>query len=167
MRHMGAKIIMAWLTGIVVLILLVIFPGFRKVAGGLIALAVVVGGFFYLQIEREESRSRSRITNSELVFENVALKPDYSSYKLVGRIKNNSAKYTLKQVTFVVTMQDCAGESRSPQCITIGESNETLYLSVPHGQARDFDEAVYFSDGILNPKGHLEWNYSVSQIKGE
>jgi len=133
----------------------------------LVALAAVVGGFFYLQNEREESRSLSRIKNSELVFENVTLKSDYGGYKIAGRIKNNSPKYTLKQVTFIVTMQDCSGESPSQNCITIGENNETAYLTVPPGQARDFDESVYFSGGSLNPKGHLEWNYSISQIKGE
>ncbi len=158
---------MAWLAGIVVLILLVVFPGFRKFAGGLVVLAVVVGGFFYLQNEREESRSLSRIKNHELVFENVTLNPDYSGYKIEGRIKNNSAKYTLKAVTLIVAMQDCTGEPRSQNCITIGESNETMYLAVPPGQARDFDESVYFSGGNLNPKGNLEWYYSVSQIKGE
>ena len=158
---------MAWLAGIVVLILLVVFPGFRKFAGGLFALTAVVGGFFYLQHEREESRSLSRIKSSELTFENVALTPDYSGYKLAGRVKNSSAKFTLKQVTFMVTMQDCTGESRSQDCITIGESNETVYVTVPPGQARDFDESVYFSGGVLKPKGHLQWNYSVSQTKGE
>lgn len=158
---------MAWLAGIVVLILLVVFPGFRKFAGGLVALAVVVGGFFYLQNEREESHSLSRIKNHELIFENVTLNPDYSSYKIAGRIKNNSAKYTLKEVTLIVTMQDCSGESRSQNCITIGESNETMYITVPPGQARDFDESVYFPGENINPKGHLAWNYSVSQIKGE
>lgn len=158
---------MAWLLGIVILILLVVSTGFRKFALSLVALAAVVGGFFYLQSEHEESRSLSRISISELVFENVTLKPYSGSYKLSGRIKNNSAKHTLKQVNLVVTTQDCSGETRSPNCITIGERNEDLFLSVPPGQARDFEESVYFSGGPLNPKGHLEWNYSVSQIRGE
>jgi hypothetical protein len=158
---------MAWIVGIIVLILLVVSPGFRKFAGGLIALAALVGGFLYFKNEQEESRSLSRIKNSELVFENVTLKPDYSRYKILGRIKNNSPKYTLKQVTFTISMQDCSGDERSPNCITIGESNETAYLNIPPGQARDFEEFVYFSGGGLKPKGRLEWDYSVLKVKGE
>jgi hypothetical protein len=91
-----------------------------------------------------------------LVCENVTLKPDYSSYKMSGRIKNNSRKFTLKQVAFVVTMQDCAGESTSKNCITIGEGNGSVYLGIPPGQARDFGESIYFSGGVMEtpaPRG--------------
>lgn len=158
---------MVWIVGIIVLILLVVSPGFRKFAGGLITVAVLVGVFFYFKNEREESRSLSLIKKSELVFENVTLKPDYSSYEIVGRIKNNSPRYTLKQVTFMIRMQDCSGGEPSQNCITIGESNETVYLNIPPGQARDFGEFVFFSGGGFKPNGRLEWNYSVLQIKGE
>ena len=158
---------MAWIVGIVVLILLVVSAGFRKFALGLVVLASAVGGFFYLQNESEKSRALSRIPLSELVFENVTLKPDYSNYELSGRLKNNSARFTLKQVNLLVTMQDCTGESRSQNCVTIGEGEEDMYLSIPPGQARDFNKSVYFSGGTLSPNGHFEWHYSVSQIKGE
>jgi hypothetical protein len=156
---------MAWLIGIVVLVLLVISPGFRRLAGGLIALALMIGGIFYLKNEQEERQSLTRIKVSELDFESVTLSPNYSSYKLAGRIKNNSPKHTLKQVTFVVTMQDCAAQSQN--CVTIGENKETTFLTIPPGQARDFQESVYFSGSRLNPKGHMEWQYTVSQIRGE
>ena len=152
---------MAWLIGIVVLVLLVASAGFRKFALGLVALGAVVGGVVYLNNEYEESRSLSRIPVSNLVFENVTLNPDYSSYKISGRIKNNSAKFTLKQVTFVVTMKDCADASPSQNCLTIGEDSESVYLNVPPGQARDFEDSVYFSGGTLKPKGRLEWSYLV------
>lgn len=157
---------MAWLVGIVVLILLVASAGFRKFALGLIVLGATAGGVIYLQNESEESRSRSRIPLSELVFENVTLKPDYSSYKMSGRVKNNSAKFTLTQVGFVVTMQDCTGESPSSNCITIGQSSEDAYFNIPPGQARDFEESVYVS-GTLKPQGRLEWHYSVAHTRGE
>jgi hypothetical protein len=84
-----------------------------------------------------------------LAFENVILKPDYSSYKMSGRIKNNSREFTFKQVAFVVTMQDCAGESTSKNCITVGEGNGSVYLGIPSGQTRDFGESIYFSRGAV------------------
>ncbi|NMG42866.1 hypothetical protein GPA22_03830 [Aromatoleum toluvorans] len=158
---------MAWLLGIAVLVLLVVSSGFRKFALGLVALTVAGGGLLYIQSELEQSRSLSRIAISELAFENVALKPEYSGYKLSGRIMNNSTNYTLKQVKLVVTMQDCTGATGSQNCITIGESSEYLYLGIPPVQARDFEEPVYFAGRGLNPKGHLQWSYSVSEIRGE
>ena len=135
---------MAWLFGIVVLVLLVASAGFRKFALGLVALGAAGGGAVYLY---NESSSLSRIPISELVFENVT--PDYSSYKMSGGIKNNSRKFTLKQAAFVVTMQDCAGESTSKNCVIIREGNGGVYLGIPPGQARDFGQSIYFSGGAV------------------
>jgi hypothetical protein len=104
---------------------------------------------------------------SQLIFENVLLSPDYSGYKMSGRIKNTSAQFTLKEVSYIVTMQDCTGESPSKNCFTIGESSETVYPNVPPGQARDFEDSVYFSGSTLKPKARLEWHYVVTQTKGE
>lgn len=157
---------MKWLIGIVVLVLLVVSVRFRKFVLGLVALGAAVGGVVYLMKEREESRSLSRIPVSQLTFENVMLTPDYSGYKISGRIKNTSAQFTLKEVRYIVTMQDCTGESPSKNCVTIGESKETVYLNVPPGQARDFEDSVYLG-GTLKPKARLEWHYVVSQTKGE
>jgi hypothetical protein len=144
---------MAWLFGIVVPVLLVASAGFGKFALGLVALGTAGGGAVYLYNEHEESSPLSRIPISELVFENVTLKPDYSSYKMSGRIKNDPGKLTLKRVAFVVTMQDCAGESTSKNCITIGEGNESVYLGIPPGQARGFGESIYFSGGAMATPG--------------
>ena len=138
--------IMAWLFGVVVLVLPVALAGWRKCALGLVALGAAGGGAIYLYNEHEETSSLSRIPISELVFENVILKPDYSSYKVSGRIKNDSRKFTL---AFVVRMQDCAGESTSKNRMTIGEGNGSAYLGVPPGQARDFGESIYFSGGAM------------------
>jgi hypothetical protein len=140
---------MAWLFGIVVLVLLVASAGFQRFALGLVALGAAGGGAIYLYNEHEESSSLSRIPISEWFFENIKLKPDYSSYKMSGRIKNNSRKFTPKQVAFVVTMQDCAGESTSKNCIAIGKGNGSVYLGIPPGQARDFGESIYFSGGAM------------------
>ena len=158
---------MKWLIGIVVLVLLVVSVGFRKFVVGLVALGAAVGGVVYLNNEREESRSLSRIPVLQLIFENVLLRPDYSGYKISGRIKNTSAQFTLKEVIYIVTMQDCTGESPSNNCVTIGESTESVYPNVPPGQARDFEDSVYFTGGTLKPKARLVWHYVVSQTKGE
>jgi hypothetical protein len=62
-------------------------------------------------------------------------------------------------------MQDCTGDTPARNCVTIEEKNESVYLTIPPGQARDFQESIYL--GTLKPKGRLEWNYSVLQTRGE
>lgn len=158
---------MVWVIGFIVLILLVISAWFRKVAVGMIIIIGIVGGLVYFLNEREEERALSRIPLAELDFENVALEPNYSGYKLAGRIKNNSQEFTLKQVDLLITVQDCTGAPDSQDCVTIGESHENMDLNIPPGQARDFEKYLYFSGGDLKLLGKLEWNYVVSGIKGE
>lgn len=157
---------MGWLIGIVILILLVVSAGFRKFALVIVGLGAAAGFVIYANEERKEKLALSRIRPAELKFEGVTLKPDYSGYTLSGRLINGSAQYTLKQVTLKVTMRDCSGESER-NCLIIGESNEYVHLGVPPGQARDFNELVYFSGGALKPRGRLVWDYSVVEVKGE
>ena len=149
-----------------VLILVVFAAGYRKVALGMAAIALVVGGLLYMHSREEEHRALTRIPKSELVFENVTLRPYVGSYRIAGRITNSSAKFSVKQIDIVVTVQDCprvAGE----QCVTIGKSNEILNFDIPPGEARDFAEAVRFSGSNLKLKGRLEWSYSILQIRAE
>lgn len=158
---------MAWLAGIVVLILLVVFPGFRKFVGVLIAIAAVMGGIYYLQDEHEKKLSLSRIRVSETTLEDMELKKEYGSYHITGRIKNNSEMYTLRELVLTVTMRDCSGEARPENCITIGESNPRTYLTIPPGQARDFEMGVYFPGDGPHPKNRGVWDYSISEIRAE
>jgi hypothetical protein len=160
----GANV--AWLVGIVVLILLVVSAGFRSFVVGLIAIAMAIGGAVYLYNEHEEKQALSRIPLSKLAFEDVSLKTEYGSHKMTGRLKNMSARYTLTNVTFVVTMRDCVDAASSKNCIIIGESDEAMYVSIPPGQARDFDEYIYFPR-TLKAKNQLQWDYRVTGTKGK
>ncbi len=159
---------MAWfIGGVAVLVLVAFAAGYRKVALGLVAIALVAGGSLYMYNRGEAHRTLTRIPSSELILENVTLKPYVGSYRIAGRIKNNSAKFSVKQIDFVVTVRDCTGGAAAQQCVTIGESNEILVLNIPPGEARDFAESVRFSGSNLKLKGRLEWNYSISQIRAK
>lgn len=159
---------MAWLIGIFAVLVLVGFAaGYRKVAAGLLAIALAIAALLYMQHREEEHLALTRIPSSELVFENVTLKPYVGSYRIAGRIKNNSAKFSVRQIDLVVTVKDCTQGAAEPQCVVIGESNEILNLNIPPGEARDFEESVRFSGSDLKLKGRLEWNYSISQIRAE
>ena len=156
---------MAWIVGVVVLILLVVSAGFRMFAV-VFVLILVVGGFIFWQYqEYEERESKGRISQSELVFEGVSLKSSYgSSYDFVGRIINNSNKYTLKNVQLKLTFRDCEKESKN--CIVIHEDSENIYINIPPKQARDFKENVYLNSD-LNLKGEMAWDYEIVYTKAE
>lgn len=108
---------MAWAIVVsTVLVLLVLSRGFRIVALGLVALLLAAVAIHYYL---DDLRPRSLIPVSELVLEDVVLG---GSYKLSGRVKNNSKKYALERVTLVVTMRDCN---------TVGDGSELESLFDP------------------------------------
>ena len=153
---------MAWIIGIVILILLVISSGFRKFAGMLVLVAGV-GGFIYYQIEQnEEKNSLKRVKASELVFEDVKLQPSYGSYDIVGRITNTSGNYTVNKVKLKITFRDCKNKNQT-DCIVISDETEEMYLRIPPKQARDFKKGIYLSSNT-KAKGNLVWNYNVLAV---
>ena len=71
-------------------------------------------------------------------------------------------QYTLSEVRLKLTMRDC----RKPKdCEVVGETVESLYTSVPPGQARDLDEHVLFS-AMRQPRGTYQWEYQIVAILG-
>ena len=64
-------------------------------------------------------------------------------------------------------MRDCVDQTPASPCVTIGESREALYLTIPPGQARDFEAQIYFTGGGLKPKGRLDWAWSVAEIRAD
>lgn len=159
---------MVWgIAVIAVVVLLFVSAGFRKLALGLVAVALVGGAIAYFYGQEEEGLAQTRIPASQLGLENMQLIPNAGGYNFSGRIKNNSTQFTLNRIAFAITMQDCAGEAASQNCVTIAESETSPFLTIPPGQARDFKEVIYFSGGTLKPKGRLDWHYSVSQTRGK
>lgn len=156
---------MAWIVGIVILILLVVSAGFRKFAGVIVLICAVGGLLYWLYQENEEAESKKRISTSDLKFEGVFLKPSYSSYDLVGRITNNSVKYTLKAIQIKLIFKDC-DKINSSNCIVVAQDDEHIYINIPPGQARDFKEGVYLSSN-LNIKGTMAWEYTIEYTKAE
>ena len=159
---------MAWFIGFAALVLVGVFAaGHRKTALGLAAAALAIGGLLYMHYRGEEHLALTRIPQSELILENVTLKPNVGSYRIAGRITNNSPKFSVKQIDIVVTVRDCPRDAAAQECVTIGESSEILNLDIPPGETRDFGESVRFSGGKPKFKGRLDWSYSISRIRAE
>jgi hypothetical protein len=198
--------LMAWLFGVVLVLLLVFSAGFRKLALGLAGIVLVMGIAVFVNDEIEEKRALERIPLGDLGFENFLITPIGNNFTLSGRVNNRSTQYTLTGMTVAVALKDCqiqaneepnAPSGQNPsvaagsggrvnrskpqtasaehqqnapaddtQCVTIGEVVQKLPLTVPPGQARDFDNFVAVQGSVIKPRGQLKWSYSVRDIKG-
>lgn len=156
---------MKWLVGIVILILLAVSAGFRKFAGMLV-LTGVVGSFLIWQYQGYEgNQSKKKISPSELIFEGVLLQPSDTNHDIIGRIINNSDKYSLKGVQLKLTIKDCAKHEKN-NCIIISELDEYIYINIPPKQARDFKKPIYLYSHI-NIRGNLDLDYSIGYAEAE
>ena len=97
---------------------------------------------FYLYSERKAADARRRVPSTDLVFEDIRLGTQYSSHRVSGRARNRNGQYTISTAKLRVTLKDCADETR---CDVVGETDSTIYLNIPPGHVRDFDNGVYFS----------------------
>ena len=135
---------------------------------GVVVIGVVILGVVLYQMDQQDKRERelatSRISRSEIELVDLALQPGYgtSSYTLVGRVRNLSAQYTLSEVRLKLVMRDCAPAGH---CEIVGETDESLYLGVPPGQARDLNEYVSFR-GLGPPSGKHQWEHQILEIIG-
>jgi len=158
---------MAWLAGIVVLLLVVFSTGFRKAAVVVVAVVALVIGIFILYQQQSEKDAREFIPASEVEFQELTLQPEsVGIYRLVGRIKNNSPTYTLTGLSLKIVLEDCeGGDTARPSCVTIGEEQHSLFEHIPPGQVREISESVF--PGDTKPRGKLVWHYSISYTKGK
>jgi hypothetical protein len=140
-----------------------VFPTFRKfIIVAAIILACVIFGYIANQ-KSEEAASKTLVRGDQLDFQDLRLGPESygSAYKLTGRIKNTS-EYSVFEVKAKVQIQDCDEKSH---CEVVGEEEQNIAPLVPPGQVRDIDESIYFG-GSVHIKGRLQWNYSISEIRG-
>jgi hypothetical protein len=52
-------------------------------------------------------------------------------------------------------------------CVIIGEIGHGLSLSVPPGQARDFEDLIGLQGQSIKPRGKFEWSYSAVEVRGK
>ena len=149
----------------------------------LIALAVVGAIVLFVMNQRKQAErraARERIGQSEIELVDLTLQPSYGigSYKLLGRVRNRSARYTLIELRLRLTMSDCEatkydfsmidapGRPVDPSvCEVVSQTEDTARMQVPPGQARDLDEFVSFSD-LHNARGKHQWKYEIVEILG-
>jgi hypothetical protein len=158
-------IAMGWLIAIVVLIAAIVFPGVRKVLLAVIAIAALGLLVLYLNSEREEAASTSRVKASEVEISDLRLgRAQYgSSYQLTGRVRNLSPRFTVTSLRLRVLLQDCLAAN---DCSTVGDSTAYVSLSVPPSQTRAIDDSVHSSD-VPPLRGTFRWSDELSEIQAK
>lgn len=166
---------MAWIFAAVVLFLLVMSRGFRLFClwGSLIL--IVLGGIgwggYSLYEWYVESRARSLVSVEQIAIDDLMLAPPvsgYGSYRISGRLKNGSAKHTVTQFTIRVRLKDCQNPTLDDDanCIVVGEKPSTVYLEVPPGQVRNFDQTfVVYPNPVF--RGQSAWTVKIVEILAE
>ncbi len=155
---------MVWLLVAIICIFLAIkFRGFRYsilAIAGILAVAVTL---YIAHNKQEEESSKSLVRPDQLVFSDLAMGPESfgSSYKLSGRVKNNSPYYVfLVKAKFHIL--DCDAQSH---CDVVGEQEEwNICPLIPPGQVRDVDTSIYFGSGT-KIRGQFQWNYGITEIR--
>ena len=122
----------------------------------IIALSCIVIHTLSDSSQSDERIPKERIPAGELVFLDYKIQPsEFGGYEFVGRIKNTNAHYTLYSVEINVLLYDCLIEVDNRNCTIIGERIESIYLTIPPKQERDFKEPIYIYGDVFNPKGDL------------
>ena len=155
---------MVWVLAAIACIFLAIkFRGFRYVLLAITGLLVLVVVVYVDHNKQEEESSKHLVRVDQVVFTDLRLGPDSfgSSYRLSGRVKNNSPYYV-----FVVKAKfhilDCDGQSH---CDVVGEEEEwNICPLIPPGQVRDVDTSIYFGSGT-QVRGQFQWNYEITEIR--
>lgn len=157
---------MWWVILIIVIIAAFAVPRFGCALLGLAGILIVTGTIWYLVVQYQDNLSKGLVSAKEVELSELLLGPEYgdsTSYKLQGRIKNGSSKYTLSYLRIKITLQDCV---ESKGCEVIGESTASVFADVPPGQSRSLEKTVYFSD-MPKLRGKYKWYYSIAEIKGK
>jgi len=153
-----------WFLAILIVVLLAIVSiAFRKflavagiIAGILICVAVVAFWVYSEQQKQEDKLARTRISPQDVELTDLELRGS----EITGKLKNKSAKYSVSEIELRITIKDCVGDN----CEIIAQSNESIWLDVPPGQVRFFEEYVSLPKRG-KPTGETKWYYDILSIR--
>lgn len=161
-----------WWALLAVIVLIAAFkvPRFGKALLWGIVVVAAIGGtawaVYDARTKAEARAARTRIRADEVELADLRLglpRAGDGIARLTGRVRNGSAQYSVTELTLMVTLRDCL---EADSCEVVGESTESIYLTIPPRQARDLDEYVFFSD-IGEPRGSRVWNYFLVEVQGK
>ena len=156
---------MMWVAVVVLIVAAFLIPKLGKallvLIGICLLLLLIAIGATSVSSHFEAQKKKNFIQLAEVEVTDLQLKSDYSM-KLSGKAKNKSSKYALSKISFKLIFTDCLNK----KCDIVGEPTETVYLNVPSGQTRYFEDSVYLSN-MGEPNGERAWSYQVMEVEGQ
>ena len=154
---------------VIAIILFIKYPTFRKITGIAAVAAIVCILLIYGYVKEEaagEARKREAakhlVPPTSLGFDEMQLGTEYGSFRLTGRVKNNS-QHTITAITVKLAISDC---DASGHCDVVGDKEQECFLKIPPGEVRDIDETLFMEKGT-KIRNTLEWNYTIPYVSAE
>lgn len=168
---------MIYLLVVALVALAAAFIDIKKYAGVMFLAFLVAVVTTYFILDGNKQAARNRIAASELLLQDISIVSKSSSYRITGRAVNNNNEAKVLSFGLEILAWDCTpASSEAPpnadlndnsNCVTIGEVEEQVFVEIPAGQARDFDDQVYFSGGKLNWHEHMRWETRVQWVEAK
>jgi hypothetical protein len=137
------------------------FPVFRKAILIVVCALVLIVLVYFAKDKHDTEVSKELVRVDQLAFMDMTLGPETygSSYKLIGRVKNNSP-YAVYDIKARIRVLDCNSQSH---CDVVGEENTRIGPFLPPGQVRDINDSVFFDSGT-RVRGQFQWNYEITEV---
>ena len=147
---------------LIIILLAVSFPKFRRSLGVTIVLLFGAIGVIIWQDTQERELEFERISLGQAQLMQMQVRPGLNSRSFVvgGRIQNLAKDYTILSIQLQATVKDC----NLGTCEIVGQETTTFSLEIPSDQSRDFSVTIPFS---VAPqiKGETAWEYEILKIR--
>ena len=159
---------MHWIVlGIVGLTLVVSASRYPRLAFALLVVLLVVAIITFKLNSKNDERSDSLISNSEVELSQVTLTSGYGgSYDMKGILRNRSLASSIVEVVVQIEMLDCPtkGKTDRVDCNELGRTTTRITSDVSPGHNQEFN--INMSIHVPKVSGYLTWDYQISKVIG-
>ena len=153
--------------GIIGLTLVVSASRYPRLAFTLLVVLLAVAVIIYQLNLKNDERSDSLISDSEVELFQVTMTPGYAgSYDMKGILRNDSLVSSIVEVVVQIEMLDCPTQGKTDRgnCNGLGWVTARITKNVPPGQTQVFNTNLSFPTS--EDSGYITWDYQISQVIG-
>lgn len=134
-------------------------PGFVSA----VLLAAILG-FTATRQKPEAALVATRISADQLTLDQIAFDRTPRGATVTGRVTNGSPTYRLRDMTLLLRLHDCPGDTPRDACPVIGEARAIARPDVPATQIRAFTAHFGFA-GVPPVAGRLDWDMTIVETR--
>ena len=153
--------------GIIGLTLVVSASRYPRLAFTLLVVLLAVAVIIYQLNLKNDERSDSLISDSEVELSQVIMTPGYAgSYDMKGILRNDSLVSSIVEVVVQIEMLDCPTQGKTDRvdCNELGRTTTRITSDVPPGHNQEFNTNLSIQASKVS--GYLTWDYQISKVIG-